>query len=179
MNCSKLVYIYFDPCIHLIKPLWILSESPKYLKNSKHLHDCSKVEFTSTKRSHGLRSLWNLQARILEWVAFPFSRGSSQPRNWTGVSCIAGWFFTNWAIREVHKAISGSCFLYPYFWRNQKSSLENRLICKCQYPTANLLIKQHNSSMNSWSKQKLRTKYFCGQDLSAPCLYIFVFKNSS
>ena len=36
-----------------------------------------------------------LQARILEWVAFPFSRGSSQPRNRTGVSCIAGGFFTN------------------------------------------------------------------------------------
>ena len=32
--------------------------------------------------------------RILEWVAYPFSRGSSWPRNWTGVSCIAGGFFT-------------------------------------------------------------------------------------
>ena len=31
--------------------------------------------------------------RILEWVAYPFSRGSSQPRNQTGVSCIAGGFF--------------------------------------------------------------------------------------
>ena len=39
--------------------------------------------------------------RILEWVAYPFSRGSSQPRNWTVVSCIAGRFFTNWAIREA------------------------------------------------------------------------------
>ena len=39
--------------------------------------------------------------RILEWVAYPFSRGSSQPRNWTGVSCIAGGFFTNWAFREA------------------------------------------------------------------------------
>ena len=38
--------------------------------------------------------------RILEWVAYPFSRGSSWPRNWTGVSCIVGRFFTNWAIRE-------------------------------------------------------------------------------
>ena len=38
--------------------------------------------------------------RILEWVAYPFSRGSSWPRNGTGVSCIAGWFFTNWASRE-------------------------------------------------------------------------------
>ena len=42
-----------------------------------------------------------LQARILEWVAFPFSRGSSQPRDWTQVSCIAGRFFTNWAISEA------------------------------------------------------------------------------
>ena len=41
-----------------------------------------------------------LQARILEWVVFPFSRGSSQPRDQTQVSCIAGRFFTNWAIRE-------------------------------------------------------------------------------
>ena len=39
--------------------------------------------------------------RIPEWVAYPFSRGSSQLQNWTGVSCIAGGFFTNWAIREA------------------------------------------------------------------------------
>ena len=42
-----------------------------------------------------------LQARIMEWVAFPFSRGSSQPRNWTRVSCIAGKFFINWAMSEA------------------------------------------------------------------------------
>ena len=42
-----------------------------------------------------------LQARILEWVTLPFSRGSSQPRDRTQVSCIAGGFFTNWAIREA------------------------------------------------------------------------------
>ena len=39
--------------------------------------------------------------RILEWVAYPFSRGSSQPWNWTGVSCIASGFFTNWATKEA------------------------------------------------------------------------------
>ena len=38
-----------------------------------------------------------LQVRILEWVAFPFSRGSSQPRNQTQVSCTAGGFFASWA----------------------------------------------------------------------------------
>ena len=42
-----------------------------------------------------------LQARILEWVAVPFSRGSSQPRNRTQVSRIAGVFFTSWATREA------------------------------------------------------------------------------
>ena len=42
-----------------------------------------------------------LQARILEWVAFPFSRGSSQPKDQTQVSHIAGRFFTSWAVREA------------------------------------------------------------------------------
>ena len=42
-----------------------------------------------------------LQARILEWVAISFSRGSSQPRDWTRVSCIAGRRFILWATREA------------------------------------------------------------------------------
>ena len=47
---------------------------------------CDPMYYTA----HGI-----LQARILEWVAFPFSRGSSQPRAQTGVSHIAGGFFTS------------------------------------------------------------------------------------
>ena len=43
-----------------------------------------------------------LQARILKWVAVPFSRESSQPRDQTQVSCIAGGFFTSWVTREAH-----------------------------------------------------------------------------
>ena len=43
-----------------------------------------------------------LQARILEWIAFPFSKESSQPRDRTLVSQIAGRFFTSWATREAH-----------------------------------------------------------------------------
>ena len=42
------------------------------------------------------------QVRILEWVVIPFSRGSSQLRDQTWVSCIAGRFLTVWATREVH-----------------------------------------------------------------------------
>ena len=38
--------------------------------------------------------------RILEWVAYPFSRESSWPRNWTRVSCIVGGFSTTWATRD-------------------------------------------------------------------------------
>ena len=41
-----------------------------------------------------------LHARTLEWVAIPFSRGSSQTRDGTQVSCNAGRFFTVWATRE-------------------------------------------------------------------------------
>ena len=48
-----------------------------------------------------------LQARILEWVAVPFSRGSSQPRDWTQVFLIAGGFFTSWATREAQENWSG------------------------------------------------------------------------
>ena len=40
---------------------------------------------------------WNAPGRVLEWVAVSFSQGSSQPGDWTQVSCIAGRFFTNWA----------------------------------------------------------------------------------
>ena len=39
--------------------------------------------------------------RILKWVAYPFFSRSSWLRNWTGISCIASRFFTNWAIREA------------------------------------------------------------------------------
>ena len=46
--------------------------------------------------SHGI-----LQARIQEWVAISFSRGYSWPRDQTRVSCIAGRFFTDWAMREA------------------------------------------------------------------------------
>ena len=42
-----------------------------------------------------------LQARKMEWVAFPFSRASSQPKDWTQVSLTVGGFFTSWATREA------------------------------------------------------------------------------
>ena len=44
-----------------------------------------------------------LQARILEWAAFPFSKGSPQPKDQTQVSHIAGGFFTIWATSEAQE----------------------------------------------------------------------------
>ena len=48
-----------------------------------------------------------LHARIQEWVAIHFSRETSQPREWTQVSHIAGGFFTSWATREAQEYWSG------------------------------------------------------------------------
>ena len=56
---------------------------------------------SNSLQSHGYTVHGILQARLLETVAIPFSRGSSQPRGGTQVSCIVGEFFTSWAIREA------------------------------------------------------------------------------
>ena len=65
------------------------------------MHPCQKVK---VKVAQLCPTLWDpmdytvheiLQARILEWVAFPFFRGSSQPTDQTQVFCIAGRFFTS------------------------------------------------------------------------------------
>ena len=55
-----------------------------------------------------------LQARIPEWVAFPFSRGSSQPRDRTQVFSIAGGFFINWVTREVGQKNSRCSWCRPH-----------------------------------------------------------------
>ena len=54
----------------------------------------SCVQLLATLRTVASHSMEILQARILEWVAMPSSKGSSQPRNQTQVSHIAGRFFT-------------------------------------------------------------------------------------
>ena len=48
---------------------------------------------------------------LLEWVAISFSRGSSQPRDWTWVSRIAGRFFTDWATREATDLLISKLFV--------------------------------------------------------------------
>ena len=74
--------------------------------------------------------------RIVEWVVYPFSRGSAWPRDQIGVSCIAGGFFTNWALRDwdnpkdflkfPHCPLEGSTVPVEYH-RNQKDLLQAKL----------------------------------------------------
>ena len=73
---------------------------------------CDPMNYTV----HGI-----LQAGILEWITFPFSRGSSQPRDQTKVSCIAGGFFTSWATREAHFVIKVLYILASALTSSEKS----------------------------------------------------------
>ena len=84
----------------------------QHFVNSRKIFGLSKDYWSEVKIAQLCPTLWDpmdytvhgiLQARILEWVAIPLSRGSSQPRDRTQVSRIAGGFFTSWATREAGK----------------------------------------------------------------------------
>ena len=71
-----------------------------------------------------------LQARILEWIAMPFSKGSSRPGNQTcdfWVSCVAGRFFTHWVTWEAPGVIQmkGTAFQGRLFWLECVGSLRH------------------------------------------------------
>ena len=70
--------------------------------------------------AHGI-----LQARILEWVAIPFSRGSSWPRGQTQVSHIADRFLTIWDTREAHK-IRHSPRLHEVYSLQEKTDMNQK-----------------------------------------------------
>ena len=74
-----------------VKHEWV-SEVAQLCPTLCNLVDCSPPGSSI----HGI-----FQARILEWVAISFSRGSSRPRDWTQVYCTGGRRFTVWATREV------------------------------------------------------------------------------
>ena len=89
-TCTR-VYTCMHACSHTYMHIYILYIWKWKWKLLSH------VQLLLTPWTiHGI-----LQARILEWVAFPCSMGSSQPRNQTRVSCITGGFFANWAVREA------------------------------------------------------------------------------
>ena len=81
-----------------------------------------------------------LQARILKWVAMPFSRGSSWPRNRTRVSCIAGSFLTDWAMRESFTHI------YPLYFQIHIPNLSPFYCLSSSTHRYNLWTVYHSSS---------------------------------
>ena len=73
-------------------------------------------------RPHGLYSPWNPPGQTLEWVAFPFSRISSQPRDRTQFSRIAGGFFTAEPPGKPQKTGMGSLSLLQWIFLTQESN---------------------------------------------------------
>ena len=97
-----------------------------------------------------------LQARIQKWVAISSSRGSSWPRDWTQVSCIAGRFFSVWASRKAHfgaQELSNSCWkwsmsfarFYCAFFLNFPSN-RFRLNCIDRFVLGNVSKKEVTQS---------------------------------
>ena len=84
-NCQLLIFSFATFKLYNTVLITLLSHDPR---------DCSPPG----SYVHGI-----LQARILGWVAVPSTRGCSQPRDETQVSCIAGGFFTSRATREAHR----------------------------------------------------------------------------
>ena len=77
------------------------------IPGENHAYDMDKWQWKLLSCVQLFVTPWNtvygiLQARILEWVAFPFSRGSSQPKYLTQVSHIAGGFFTSSTDDALH-----------------------------------------------------------------------------
>ena len=94
----RLTVVIISQCIHTSK------HDIVHLKNIHFLSvTCTSKSLESENHSvvstvHGI-----FQVRILEWVAFPFSRVSFQHRNWTQVSRTAGSFFTHWVTKEAQE----------------------------------------------------------------------------
>ena len=101
---------------------------------------------------------YNGSPRLLEWVAYPFSSGSSRPRNQTQVSCIAGGFFTNWAIREawVSPANAGDTEMWVWSlgWENP---LEEGMVTHCSILAWNLHEQRSLVGYSSWGHRELDT----------------------
>ena len=102
--------------------------------------------------------------RIPEWVAYPFSRGSFWPRNWTGVSCITGRFLTNWAIREAFVYTQIYSHIYSenkeniFYWIAHEIIIKTGLKPKTKSPesknrTENFLWSQWKKARNWKSNQ--------------------------
>ena len=99
---TDVLYLIAQSCPALCDPMYCPWNSPGQntgVGGCSLLQGIFPTQGSNLGLSHCRQILYQLSyqgsLRILEWVAYPFSSGFSQPRNQTGVSCIAGGFFTN------------------------------------------------------------------------------------
>ena len=100
---------------------------------------CNPMDYTV----HGI-----LQARIPEWVAFPFSRGSSQPRDWTQVSCIAGGFFTEISGKPLFLVLN------HHFLRHRRYTLQGKHLGSW-WTFPGPMVQLHEKVARRWSQGHL------------------------
>ena len=109
-SCSVMSYSLWP---HGLYNPWNSSDQNAGVGSRSLLQGIFPTQISNPGLPHWRQVLYQLShkgsPRILEWVAYPFSSGSSWPRNWTRVSWSAGGFFTNWTIRDAHKP----CKLMP------------------------------------------------------------------
>ena len=111
-----------DPGIEPMSPALYSASLPSEPPGKPHsLGEESESCSVLSSRPHGYTVHGILQARILEWIAFPFSKGPSQPRDRTQVSHIAGKFFTSWTIREALFTV--------YVWANESLLIKSWTAC--------------------------------------------------
>ena len=120
------------------------------MSNSLNVTDCSPP----ASSVHGI-----LHARILEWIAIPFCRGSSLLRDWTQVSFITGRFFTVWSTRDLQ-------YLYLHLWLVSGTQLSSHLWEKPVCPETTILQRLLGANLHSydWSCEQNRAGSPCERE---------------
>ena len=125
-------------------------------------------------------SLWILQVSILEWAAYPFLQGASQPRNRTGVSCIAGGFSTNWAIKEAPQTICSPEILYAYhhYFLSPVFSLLSHSLNKStsKFSSTVIFLTAHPLFLNKCDSLLVSFSIFnptCSEQIQSPYLMLY------
>ena len=135
------------------------------------------------------------QARILQWIVISFSRGSSQPRDWTLVSCIAGKFFTTWGTGEMDSYPCGMVyfFLSSFFtfcvWAMFGFYSGNSKVCKKHDPLSKYCLLKCKSDLElgewlsliwCWRPQAISRSHLLGcSEIKLQIYSIWYFLDSS
>ena len=147
----RLINVTFWYCVVKSVNIWKITLNLVKVVKIKVTQSCPTLCDLMDYTVHGI-----LHARILEWVAFPISRGSSQPRDWTQVSHIAGGFFTSWATREALGVPSKKNLKWKFRFSSIQFSSAQSLSRVRLFATPRTAARQASLSItNSWSLFKL------------------------